>query len=181
GQTGKQPYVTGQTGTQPRVTAPAGLRREHSSACARPVASQPDCCGAAAQGLRASAPVSAPRHAPAGARRRPLGPASQYVGRLGSICFAQASTPPPRCTASGRPARCSAASASADRPPDLQCSTIGLSCGSSASASPDSILSFGISFGPSIRTTSYSCGSRTSISSKSLPESNIAFSSCGVI
>src|SRR3954469_15815977 len=44
----------------------------------------------------------------------------QYVGRLLSIWLAQATTPPPTCTASEKPAPLSTASVSADRCPVLQ-------------------------------------------------------------
>src|SRR5699024_2875340 len=128
--------------------------------------------------------VSGHRHADARTSTADVpvsGKGHQYVGRLGSTWLAHAVTPPPTCVASENPARCRAASASAERPPVLQCSTIGLSCGNSANAAPERMLSFGTNFAPGILTISNSCGSRTSISSKSSPRSNFCFSSSAVI
>ena len=98
-----------------------------------------------------------------------------------SIRVAQAVTPPWTWTASRKPAAFTAASASAERTPVLQCSTIGLSFGSCASARPERISSLGISYAPGMGTISYSFGSRTSMSSKSLPASIISLSSSTVI
>src|SRR5690606_15191502 len=95
-----------------------------------------------------------PTHNPRDTTRYRLGTSTQYVGKLGSTCLAQASTPPPRWVASRKPALCSAANASADRAPDLQCNTIGLSCGNSARASPERMRSFGISLAPLMLTIS---------------------------
>ena len=53
----------------------------------------------------------------------------QYDGWEGSIWLTQAETPPPTCTEFAYPAPLSTASASADRTPVLQCSTICLSLG----------------------------------------------------
>ena len=58
------------------------------------------------------------------------------------------------------------ASASAERAPLLQCSTIFLSCGSFSRAAPDRNSPLGISVAPGIETISYSFGSRTSIRKK---------------
>src|SRR3712207_6973907 len=48
----------------------------------------------------------------------------QYEGSDGSTVLTQETMPPWTCTASLKPAAFRAASASADRTPDLQCSTI---------------------------------------------------------
>src|SRR5262249_50823415 len=88
--------------------------------------------------------------------------ADQYSGRDGSTWLIQASTPPPTCTASAKPAFLTTARTSALRTPLLQCSTIFLSCGMCSSAAPVRNWSLGISVAPGIETISYSFGSRTS-------------------
>src|SRR5690606_1221378 len=127
-------------------------------------------------------------HVPAGGvqvdlpgRRHERSVRPQYVGSEGSTCLTQASTPPCRWTASRNPAALTVASASAERTPDLQYSTICRSWGSSASASPDRIRSFGMSTLSGIRTISYSAGSRTSTSSTSLPACCHSCSSAAVM
>src|SRR2546430_3035288 len=93
------------------------------------------------------------------------------MGSEGSTCRTQETTPPWTCTASRKPAALTAASASADRTPDLQYSTICLSWGRLASALPDRISPLGTSREPGIETISYSAGSRTSTSSIGVPAS----------
>src|SRR6185436_8729832 len=80
----------------------------------------------------------------------------QYAGWLGSIWSTHAATPPPTCTASADPAPLTMASASADRTPVLQCSTICLSAGSCPSALPLRNSPLGISTEPGIWLISYS-------------------------
>src|SRR3954452_12653851 len=98
---------------------------------------------------------------------RRLSTTTQYDGWLGSIWSTQATTPPPTCTASEKPAPLAIASTSAERTPDLQWNTNCLSCGNFSSATPVWKSAFGISTEPGIRLISYSFGSRTSISTKS--------------
>src|SRR6266545_2543314 len=83
----------------------------------------------------------------------------QYEGSDGSIVATQDSTPPPTCTASENPAFFTIARHSADRTPDLQCSTSRLSCGRRSSAAPDRNSPLGMSTEPGIETISYSSGS----------------------
>src|SRR6185437_13686978 len=69
-------------------------------------------------------------------RAGPQPAGAQYVGSDGSTWLAQASTPPPTCTASEKPAFLTTARHSALRAPLLQCSTILRSCGSFSRAAP---------------------------------------------
>src|SRR5256885_16404524 len=103
------------------------------------------------------------------------------MGNEGSTLRTQDTTPPCTCTASRNPAALSAASASAERTPVLQYSTICLSCGSSASALPIRISFLGTSTEPGMRTISYSAGSRTSTRCTDLPASSQSRSSGAVI
>src|SRR6266536_252432 len=97
------------------------------------------------------------------------------------MCRTQETTPPWTCTASRKPAALTAASASAERTPDLQYSTIWRSWGRLARALPETISPLGSSREPGILTISYSAGSRTSTSSIDLPASIQSFSSLVVI
>src|SRR5690606_24917415 len=111
----------------------------------------------------------------------PAGRPGQYLGRLGSTVSIQERIPPPTCTASEKPAFLTAASASADRPPDLQCRMICLSCGSLANASPVRNSPLGMRTAPGMLTISYSFFSRTSTRKKSSPRSIFSLSSLAVI
>src|SRR5215831_1930256 len=125
-------------------------------------------------------PAGQDRHPGAGQAGR-LGYSSQYDGRLGSTCLTQASTPPPTCTASEKPAFFTIARHSALRTPLLQCSTMRLSCGIFSSAAPERNSPLGISVAPGIETISYSFGSRTSTRKILSPASSMPFRSVAVI
>ena len=86
----------------------------------------------------------------------------------GSSCLPHATIPPCTCTASEKPAFLTTASASAERTPDLQCSTDGLSCGNLGQRLAGQDAALGDQLAPGMLTISYSFCSRTSISAKSL-------------
>src|SRR5580700_7851886 len=112
--------------------------------------------------------------------RRTAG-SGQYDGSEGSTWLIQASTPPPTCTASVKPAFLTIASASAERAPLLQCSTIRLSCGSRSRAAPDTNSPLGMSVARGRETISYSFGARTSTRKMLSPASSMAARSLALI
>src|SRR6184192_3161791 len=104
---------------------------------------------------------------------------SQYLGRLGSTFTAHASIPPRRLRTFEKPAALRISSALSDRAPWWQCVTISRWPSSSLSRSGSSPR--GISTAPSMCVISYSCGSRTSITSRSEFRSHYCCSPCAVI
>src|SRR5216684_3067300 len=111
---------------------------------------------------RAHREVGLYTHTRPGRTRPAWAQVDQYEGSDGSTWLTQASTPPPTCTASAKPASLTMARHSALRAPLLQCRTIRRSWGSRSRAAPDRNSPFGISTEPGIDTISYSFGSRTS-------------------
>src|SRR6266851_2813018 len=130
---------------------------------------------------RAHREVGLYTHTRPGRTRPAWAQVDQYEGSEGSTWLTQASTPPPTCTASEKPALCTMDRHSAERWPLLQCSTTRLSCGSRSSAAPETNSPLGMSVAPGMDTISYSFGSLTSTTKMSSPRSSMAFSSRAVI
>src|SRR5215472_12821690 len=161
-----------------RTACPAGLPGRQ---CGRPGAQSHF-----PHGLAGQHPGSARQHSGGadqyrGGADQYRGGADQYSGSDGSTWLIQASTPPPTCTASEKPASFTTARHSAERAPLLQCSTIRLSCGRRSSAAPDRNSPLGIRVAPGIETISYSFGSLTSTRKMLSPLSSMSLSSLAEI